>query len=194
MTSGAKRAVFLDRDGTINEEVGFLDAVDRLRLIPGAAAAIRRLNEAGFPVIVVTTQSGIARGILDEPTLEAIHDGLRARLAEEGARVDGIYVCPHHPTEGSTPWRRECDCRKPRPGLMKRAALDHRLDLPASYMIGDKAADMEMGRNAGATTILVLTGYGAEQRARISGAAAPDHVAGDLREAVAWILQREEAR
>ncbi len=189
---GGRRAVFLDRDGTLNEEVGFLDAVDRLRLIPRAAEAIRRLNEAGLPVLVVTSQSGIARGLFDVARLDEIHAALRAHLAQAGARLDGIYVCPHHPREGVPPWRRECDCRKPRPGLLRRAAREHGVDPASSYMIGDKAADIETARNAGATGILVLTGYGAVEKARIPVHAPPDHVAADLFEAVRWILQREE--
>jgi D-glycero-D-manno-heptose 1,7-bisphosphate phosphatase len=192
----SRRAVFLDRDGTVSDEVGFVNHIDRYRLLPRSAEAIRRLNQAGFLALLVTNQSGVARGIFDESLLEEIHATLNRWLADAGARLDGIYVCPHHPTEGLAAWRRECDCRKPRPGLLTRAAAEHDLDLSASYMIGDTAADIETARNAGVSGILVLTGYGKGELEH--GLAArglePAHVATDLHDAVEWIIDRERNR
>ena len=187
------RGIFLDRDGTISEEVGFVDRLDRFRLLPGAPGAIRRINQSGFLAIVVTNQSGVARGLFDEAFVTRVHERLAEWLAREGARLDGIYVCPHHPSEGTPPLRADCDCRKPRPGLLARAARDHDVDLSSSYMIGDKAIDIETAHNAGATGVLVLTGYGAgDLRDRLPGAPAqPAFVAQDLPGAVEWILARE---
>jgi len=191
---GGRRGVFLDRDGTISEEVGFVNDIGRFRLIARSAAAIRRLNDANMPVLVATSQSGIARGLFDEALLQEVHETMKSLLAAEGARVDGIYVCPHHPSDGPPPWRRDCDCRKPRPGLLLRGARDHGLALAGSYMIGDKAVDIETAHNAGTTGILVLTGYGrGEMRYRIPHIdVTPAHVADDLFDAVEWILRREE--
>jgi D-glycero-D-manno-heptose 1,7-bisphosphate phosphatase len=189
----SRRGIFLDRDGTVCEEVGYAGAVERLRLLPRAAEAIRRINGSGFLALLVTNQSGVARGLFDEATVDAMHQRLTAWLAAEGARLDGIYVCPHHPSEGEPPYRADCDCRKPRPGLLTRAAREHDVDLSASYMIGDKAADIETARNAGATGILVRTGYGsAELAQRLPQAGAqPAFVAQDLLAAVEWILAQE---
>jgi len=187
-------AIFLDRDGTINEEVGYLGDPDRLALIPGAGRAIGRLNERGIPVVVVTNQSGIARGYFDEATVEAIHERLRKELGRQGARLDGIYVCPHHP-EGKVPaYRRTCRCRKPGTALVEQAAAELDLDLSTSFMIGDHLKDMEMALSAGMTAVMVRTGYGKEQwgqagddlRRRVT------HVAEDLARAVAWILRNIE--
>ena len=191
-----RRAIFLDRDGTISEEVGFVDRLDRFHLLPRAAAAIRRINDSGFLAILVTNQSGVARGLFDEALVDAIHERLARWLAAEGARLDAIYACPHHPSEGKPPYRADCDCRKPRPGLLARAAREHDVDLSSSYMIGDKASDIETARNAGAQGILVRTGYGeGELRDRIpQSSAQPAFVADDLHGAVEWILSKERAR
>lgn len=186
-----RRGIFLDRDGTVCEEVGFLDRPERLRLLPGAAGAIRRINGSGFLAILVTNQSGVARGLFDAAALDRVHERLAEALGAEGAHLDAIYVCPHHPTEGAPPYRADCDCRKPRPGLLARAAREHGLDLPSSYMIGDKAIDIETARNAGAAGILVLTGYGRQHRESLAaGTEQPVFVAEDLPRAVEWILER----
>jgi D-glycero-D-manno-heptose 1,7-bisphosphate phosphatase len=170
------RFVILDRDGTIIEERDHLAAVEGVRLIPGAAAAIRSLRDAGLGVVVVTNQSVIGRGMLDESGLEAIHERMRELLAAEGGRVDAIYHCPHLPGEG-------CTCRKPATGLVERAAAEHGFDPGETFLVGDHASDVELGRRIGATTIHVLTGHGAEERDR----ATPDRVAADLSEAAAII-------
>ena len=190
MTS--RPAVFIDRDGTLTDEVGYVNHPSRLRLLPRSAEAIRRLNAAGVPAVVVTNQAGLARGYFTEDVLTAVNDRLVAQLAEAGARLDGIYVCPHHPTEGEPPYRARCECRKPKPGLLRRAAEELGLDLARSAMIGDKPSDLVPGREVGAAAVLVLTGYGRgewEYR-RQHFEVKPDHVADDLLDAVEWILGR----
>jgi len=187
------KAIFMDRDGTVSDEVGYVNHIDRYRLLPRSAEAVRRVNAAGFLSFVITNQSGVARGLFDETLLHEVHATLRGWLEREGARLDGIYYCPHHPKEGEPPWRQDCDCRKPRPGLLLRAAREHDVDLSSSYMIGDTVLDIEAARNAGMTGVLVLTGYGKgdlKYRMRQRGLT-PAHVADDLLSAVEWILRRE---
>lgn len=185
----ARAAVFLDRDGTLVQEVDYLTSAAQLRLLRGAAAALRRLNEAGLAVVVVTNQSGVARGLVSEEQLEAIHGDLRRRLARHGARLDGIYYCPHHPEAPLPRYRRRCRCRKPAPGLLKRAARELGLDLGRSFAVGDSARDLEAGKRAGCRTALVRTGYGAATEAELrQRPTLADHMADDLSGAVAWIL------
>ena len=187
---GSRPAVFIDRDGTLTDEVGYVNHPARLRLLPRSAEAIRRLNAAGIAAVVVTNQAGVARGYFSEAVLQETNAALIRLLKEAGAHVDGLYVCPHHPTEGEPPWRADCDCRKPRPGLLRRAAADLDLDLGRATMVGDKASDLVPGRAVGARTVLVLTGYGLgewEYR-RATFEVTPDHVAGDLLDAVEWTL------
>jgi D-glycero-D-manno-heptose 1,7-bisphosphate phosphatase len=182
-------AVFLDRDGVINEEVHFLRRVDQLRLIPGAAEGIRRLNNAGVPVIVVTNQSGIARGLCSERDLEVIHAGLQRMLWSEGARLDAIYYCPHHESADLMPYRRKCPNRKPGSGMLKQAALRHDLDLSRCFLIGDQTVELAAGRNAGCKTVLVETGFaGKDGKYR----AAPDYVCADLLAAAGLVLSQCE--
>lgn len=176
-------ALFLDRDGTINTEVDFLRSPDEVQLIPGAADAIRDANTLGVPVVVITNQSGIARGYLTETDLAAVHDRLRALLAAHGARVDGIYYCPHHPSAGVPPYGIACDCRKPNPGMLLRAAKDLHLDLSRSVLIGDRCGDIEAGQRAGCSTVLVLTGYGATEQQECRERLKKATIAQDLREA-----------
>lgn len=193
MTS--RPAVFIDRDGTLTEEVGYVNHPCRLRLLPRAGEAIRRLNAAGVAAVVVTNQAGIARGYFSESVLHAVDEALRAQLALVGARLDGLYACLHHPSEGEVPYRVQCECRKPKPGLLLRAAGELGLDLARSTMVGDKASDLVPARAVGADAVLVLTGYGRGeweyQRERF--AVQPDHVAADLLEAVDWVLARRVA-
>ena len=187
---GARPAVFIDRDGTLTEEVGYVNHPSRLRLLPRSAEAICRLNRAGVAAVVATNQAGVARGYFSEEVLHAVNAALVRQLEAAGARLDGLYVCPHHPTEGEPPFRAACDCRKPAPGLLLRAAEDLGLDLAASALVGDKASDLEPARRVGARAVLVLTGYGRgewEYR-RHHFAVAPDHVADDLLDAVEWVL------
>lgn len=192
----SRRAIFMDRDGTVSDEVGYVNDLGRYRLLPGSAEAIRRINQSGFLAFVITNQSGVARGLFDETLLRQVNETLARWLLEEGARLDGIYVCPHHPDVGEAPWRQQCECRKPRPGLLRQAAREHDVDLSASYMIGDTVLDIEAARNAGATGVLVLTGYGkGDLKYRMAQRGlTPAHVAADLLEAVEWILDRENSR
>jgi D-glycero-D-manno-heptose 1,7-bisphosphate phosphatase len=188
---GSRPAVFLDRDGTLTEEVGYVNHPTRLRLLPRTAAGIRRLNAAGVPAVVVTNQAGIARGYFGEEVLHAVHAELRRQLAVEGAWLDGLYACVHHPTEGEPPFRQRCECRKPKPGLLLQAAKELDLDLSRSVMVGDKASDLEVAPPIGARGVLVLTGYGRGEWAYRRGhfAVHPDHVARDVADAAEWALR-----
>jgi D-glycero-D-manno-heptose 1,7-bisphosphate phosphatase len=184
--------VFIDRDGTLTDEVGYVNHPRRIRLLPRSAEAIRRLNTAGIPAVLVTNQAGLARGYFSAEVLRLVNEEMTRQLKDAGARLDGIYVCVHHPTEGLAPYRLECDCRKPKPGMLLRAARELGLDLAASVVIGDKASDLETGRAVGAAGALVLTGYGRgdwEYR-RDLFRVPPDHVAEDLLDAVDWLLAR----
>jgi len=187
-------AVFLDRDGTIIREVEYLRSPRQLRLLPRAAAAIRRLNRAGFAVVVTTNQSGIGRGLLTEKDLEEVHAVLRSRLARRGARIDGIYFCPHHPEAARPEYRRRCRCRKPAPEMLLRAARELDLDLGRCFAIGDSVRDIEAGRRAGCRAVLVRTGYGAETEARLGRESGADYVADDMSDAVEWIVQETVGR
>jgi len=177
-------AVFVDRDGTLVREVGYLADPADLDVLPGAAEALRGLAAAGYALVVVSNQSGVGRGLFG---IERVHEAmarLRAQLRAAGVELDGVYFCPHRPDQG-------CPCRKPAIGLLRRAAEDLHLGLSGSWMVGDKRIDVETGRRAGAGAILVRTGYGRdEEAARSDGDAVPDRVCDDLAEAAAWILAR----
>jgi D-glycero-D-manno-heptose 1,7-bisphosphate phosphatase len=177
-------AVFLDRDGTLNEEMGYINHLSRFRLLPQAVPAIRRLNDAGLKVVVVTNQSGAARGYFPATLVDEVHGHLKQLLAAGGAHLDGIYACLHSPAEG-------CACRKPKPALIEQAARDLDLDLTRSYLVGDRYKDIETAANAGVKGILVLTGYGLGEYdyLRATQQVQPVQVAPDLLEAVEWILQ-----
>ena len=179
-----RRAVFLDRDGTISEELGYVNHIDRFQIFPFAAEAIRQLNQADIPVIVVTNQSGIARNIFPESLVHEIHKKMVSELAAGGAWIDAIYFCPHKSEDA-------CECRKPNPGMLDQAAREHALDLAASWVVGDRYADLEMGHAAGARGILVMTGYGRGEYElhRTTWPRQPDAVAGNLGDAVRQILQ-----
>ena len=175
--------LFFDRDGTLNTEVDYLSRPEELQLIPNAARAIREANEFGVKVFIFTNQSGIARGLFTETDLAAIHDRLIAMLAKEGARIDAIYYCPHHPGYGTTPYKRDCSCRKPKPGMLKMARKDHGIHLSQSFVIGDRCIDMQAGKSAGCRTALVLTGYGEVERQECVAARTVDFVAADAYDA-----------
>jgi D-glycero-D-manno-heptose 1,7-bisphosphate phosphatase len=184
-----RRAVFLDRDGTLIEESGYLDRLERLVFFPYSIDAVRALNRSGFAVVVVTNQAGIARGIVDEAFVAEAHGYIRDRLAAGGARIDAFYYCPHHP-EAARAELRTCGCRKPQPGMLTRAAADLQLDLARSFAVGDRWHDVEAGQAAGARAVLVRTGLGRSEDAR-PGRVRPDAVADNLIEAVAWILRQD---
>jgi len=184
------QAVFLDRDGTINTEVGYLNHPDQLELIPRSALAIKLLNEAGFKTVVITNQAGIAKGLLQETLLPEIHQRLSMLLDKEGARIDRFYYCPHHPEAAVEQYRIDCQCRKPFPGLVLQAAAELGIDATRSYVIGDKSCDIELAHNVGARAIMVMTGYGPVELNRLREAhlAPPHFTAADLYDAVQCIL------
>jgi D-glycero-D-manno-heptose 1,7-bisphosphate phosphatase len=184
-------ALFLDRDGVIVDEAEYLADPAALRLLPGAAEAIAEVSCQRIPVVVVTNQSGVARGYFPESRVAEIHEQLDRLLAGQGARITRYYYCPHHPTEGHPPYRVDCSCRKPRPGMLLQAARDLSLDLRNSYLVGDKLSDLQAGAAAGCRTVLVRTGYGDV----VADALPPrglnvELIANDLREAVAFFLPR----
>jgi len=190
-----KRAVFFDRDGTINVDVGYPKRYDQITIYPYSFEALRKINAAGFLAVVVTNQSGIGRGFLTEDDLLDIH----ARMAEDflarGARLDAFYYCPHYDLSEIPRYRLDCPCRKPKPEMARRAAAEFGLDLSRSYMIGDKVEDVEFGLAAGASPILVRTGYGASAEIKlVERAVTPAAVAGTLLEAVDWILEHDPER
>lgn len=185
MPSASKRhAVFLDRDGTIADEVGYVNHITRFEVFPHAAAAIRRLNEARIPVIVVTNQSGIARGFFPESLVAEIHEKMKAHLSASGAHVDGIYYCPHIRENN-------CRCRKPLTGMLEQAAKEHNLELAGSTLVSDRYDDISMAQSVGARGILVLTGYGRGEHEwnRSRWPRMPDYVVEDLAAAVAVVLK-----
>lgn len=179
------RAVFLDRDGVIIEDVDYLRRPEDMRFIPGAARAIARLKAAGLRVVVVSNQSGVARGYLSRKTLESIHALMRRHLLRRGARLDAIYYCPHHPRAGR---RVKCRCRKPGIGMLEAAARRFRLDLSACVLVGDKTVDVRAAKNAGCAAVLVKTGKGGRDGLY---ADKPEAVCRDLAGAASWILKRK---
>jgi len=189
----SRPAVFLDRDGTINEQMGYINHISRFKMLPGAADAIGRLNRLGIQVIVVSNQSGLARGYFPESLLTEVHELMIELLAREGAHVDGIYVCPHHPEAKEEKYRVTCDCRKPKTGLFVRAASEHDIDLQRSFVIGDRWSDLKAAAACKATGILVLTGYGRGDYEFLGPKQEikPRFVAEDLSAAVDWIIKRE---
>jgi len=189
-----KTAIFLDRDGTINDEVGYLDSADKLRIIPAAFEAVRLINASGMKAVVISNQAGVAKGLFTEEFVRKINGQIQSALLAQGALIDRFYFCPHHPTEGIDPYRLICDCRKPEPGLLHQAAVDLNLDLARSYVIGDRLRDIETAHRAGAKGVLVMTGYGQDLTKeagpdRANELNQPDHVAQDILEAVHWILK-----
>lgn len=187
----SKIAVFIDRDGTMSEEVGYVNHISRFKLLENTAAAVKLLNEAGVLAIVATNQAGVARGYFEEPMINKVHEKLKNELAKSGASVDAIYYCPHHPSAGKPPYRAECNCRKPKPGMILKAKDDFDIDLSRSYMVGDKISDVEFGLKLGLKSVMVMTGYGIGEyeHQRQDWKVAPDFIADDLLEAVKWIIE-----
>jgi len=163
----ARRAVFLDRDGTINVEKDYLYRVEDFAFLAGAPQAIKSLKDAGFLVIVVTNQSGVARGYFDEADVDRLHRHIQAELARYATAIDAFYVCPHHPQQSADHDQTPCNCRKGKPGMLLQAAADFDIDLSSSWMVGDKLADVQAGEGAGCRPILVLTGYGSQERLKL---------------------------
>lgn len=187
-------AVFLDRDGTINEEVGYLDSLDKLKIISTAYEAIKLINLNDMKAVVISNQAGVARGYFSEDFVRMINNHLQADMLEKGAVIDRFYYCPHHPTEGNKVYQQICNCRKPAPGMLLQAAEDLNIYLAKSYFVGDRFIDMETAKKVGAKGILVKTGYGDDLLQDDGPDTAtpenkPDFVAADILEAVQWILK-----
>ena len=187
-------AAFLDRDGTMIEDVGYLDAIARVAFFPWTVDSIRALNRAGLAVVVVTNQSGIARGFFSEAFVEATHRHISARLEAGGARVDAYYYCPHHPGGIVEPYARRCDCRKPARGLIENAVAALGLDASRSFVVGDKWLDVQLGRAVGARAILVRTGSGAVEETRPPAGVTADAIVDNLAAAASWILLNRHPR
>lgn len=185
-------AVFLDRDGTINEQMGYINHISRFILLPGVGRAIHKLNEQKIPVVVVSNQSGLARGYFPASLLDEVNQKMEQQLAAKGAHIDGLYICPHHPEAKEKKYRKICSCRKPKIGLLKQAAADLNLNLKKSFMVGDRWSDLKCAASAGATSILVLTGYGRGDQQYIGPQQViqPAKVAENLNLAVDWILEQ----
>jgi D-glycero-D-manno-heptose 1,7-bisphosphate phosphatase len=188
MSSG-RPAVFLDRDGTLSEERGFIDRLDLFELFPWTADAVRLLNRAGFVVVVITNQSAIGRGIIDESFLDTVHGEVDRHLALSGARIDRYYFCPHHPEAALAEYRMVCECRKPKPGMIDQAVRELDLDPARSFMVGDRLIDVACGQAAGVRSILVRSGHSAYQTGTPPGLTQPDAILNNLMEAVGWILR-----
>ena len=184
----------MDRDGTVSHEIGYVNHLSRFRPFAYAADAVRLVNRSPFAAVLVTNQAGVARGYFPESLIRDVHASLEATLAAGGARFDGIYYCPHHPSTGEPPYRQDCVCRKPRPGLLHRAAADLGLDLSRSYVIGDRLGDLQLAWSVGARGVLVKSGYGLGELAWHAPAwpRQPDIVAEDLLEAVSRVLVEAE--
>ena len=190
------KAVFLDRDGVITKEPPYYaHRIDQLELIPKSAEAIRLLNESGFKVIVVSNQSGVARGYYQERDIKIYNKAMKKKLEEKNAYIDAIYYCPHHPEAIIEKYKIDCDCRKPKPGMLKRAKEDLDLNLKGSFLIGDKMSDIEAGYRAGCKTILVLTGQGNDELKKISKMdIKPNYISKDLFTAIQIIKKDNKTR
>jgi D,D-heptose 1,7-bisphosphate phosphatase len=192
-------AVFLDRDGTINEEVGYLDSIDKLNLFPNAAEAIRLINESGMKAVVMTNQSGVAKGYFTEEFVRTVHERIQEMLREEDAFIDAFYYCPHHQTEGVGVYLQSCACRKPEVGMLIEASKALDIDLRSSYTVGDMLKDIQVACTVGARGILVKTGYGLntiekDLASESSEICQPSYIAEDVLDAVKWIIKDRKKR
>ncbi len=189
MTTRFERAVFLDRDGTLIEEVGYLDRPDRVLLFPWTIAAVRALNLAGLAVVMVSNQSGLARGFFTEAVVDDVHRTIADQLDAGGARIDAYYYCPHHP-DGKVPGLDiVCECRKPARGLVDRAVSEFGVDSARSFVVGDRWVDVGLARTVGAKAVLVRTGYGDQEARNPPRGVNADAVVDNLIAASAWILK-----
>lgn len=189
MSETNKRVVFLDRDGTINVEVGYLSRPEDFVMIDGAAEAIKLLNDAGFVVVVVSNQSGVARGYFTEEDVMKVNDRMLFELNVKGAFVDAVYYCPHHPDFGDEKYKVDCECRKPKTGMVEKAKEELGISTEGSFVVGDHKGDIELGKNIGAKTVLLLSGHGSEEAKKLGEEGiTPDHTAKDILSAVKYIL------
>lgn len=186
-------AVFVDRDGTINEQMGYINHVSRFTFLPGTAEAIKLLNIHRFLVIVISNQSGVARGYFPIELVNEVHCRMKTMLEKEGAWVDAVYFCPHHPSGNVAEYRKACDCRKPATGMVRKAIDRFDIDLKSSYVIGDRLSDIEMAERLDLKGILVRTGYGRGEIEHLlpGSTLRPVYIADDLLEAVKWIIKRQ---
>ncbi|HXK10847.1 MAG TPA: HAD family hydrolase [Vicinamibacteria bacterium] len=193
MSAARRPAIFMDRDGTLSHEVGYVNHPSRFRLYPWAVDAVRAVNHAGWLAVVVTNQAGVARGYFPESVMEEVQRRLREGVEAGGARFDAVYACLHHPTAGRPPYRMDCDCRKPRPGMLRRAERELGIDLSRSWVVGDRHGDLQLAWSVGARGALVKSGYGLGELTylRPGWTRQPDLVAENLLEAVERILGRE---
>ena len=184
--------VFLDRDGTLIEEVGYLSHLDRIALYPWSIESVKLLNRAGFKVVVVTNQAGVARGLFDEDFIDEAHRFLDQKFGDGGAMIDKFYYCPHHPEASVEAYRCECDCRKPKAGMLWKAAQELQLELSHSFVIGDRLSDLRLGQAVGARSLLVRTGYGETTARELTDDVEVAYTAPELMTAVAWILRHSK--
>ena len=184
--------VFLDRDGTLIEEVGYLSHLDRIVLYPWSIESVKLLNRAGFKVVVVTNQAGVARGLFDEDFIDEAHRFLDQKFSDGGATIDKFYYCPHHPEASVEAYRSECDCRKPKAGMLWKAAQELQLELSHSFVIGDRLSDLRLGQAVGARSLLVRTGYGETTARELTDDVEVAYTAPELMTAVAWILRHSK--
>ncbi len=156
----SRPAIFMDRDGTLSHEIGYVNHASRFKLFPWAVDAVRLVNRGGWAAVLVTNQAGVARGYFPETVIHEVHEHVQAALRAGDARLDGLYVCMHHPSAGEPPYRQDCDCRKPRPGMLLQAQRELDLDLSRSWVVGDRHGDLQVAWNVGARGALVKSGYG----------------------------------
>ncbi len=187
-------AVFIDRDGTINEQMGYINDISRFIMLPGAAEAVRLLNRHQHLAIVVSNQSGVARGYFPIDLVDQIHEQMVRAFEKKGAYIDGIFYCPHYPQGVMAAYRMDCNCRKPKPGLIEKACTQFDIDLAESYVVGDRYTDIQLARELNLKSILILTGYGKGDLKYVFPRLSfkPDHVAEDLLHAVQWIVEKEK--
>ncbi len=189
-----KKAVFLDRDGTINRDVGYPNSFRQIEIFPYSFEAVRKINDSGLLAVIITNQSGVGRGLIAEDNLHDIHQKMEAAFAEHNAHFDGIYYCPHYLLSSIPEYKKGCSCRKPFPGMAFQAAKDLNIDLTKSYMVGDKVEDVQFGLNIKAQPILLLTGFGRKSLIKLrEEGIRPAHAAKNLLTAVNWILKSEKS-
>lgn len=195
MSHARRPAIFMDRDGTLSHEVGYVNHPSRFELYPWSVDAVRLVNRAGRAAVVVTNQAGVARGYFPESVIHEVHSAMRQAMQAGGARLDAVYYCPHHPSVGEPPYRLDCDCRKPRPGLLRRAERELGVDLARSWVIGDRHGDLQLAWHVGARAALVKSGYGLGEWTHHGPGwkRPPDLVAENVLDAVARILERDAA-
>lgn len=188
------KAVFIDRDGTINEEMGYINHLSRFNIFPFVAKALGMLRKNGYKLVLVTNQAGVARGYFSEDLVKELHTFLQQQLAENNAQFDKIYYCPHHPTEGKGKYKKDCDCRKPKTGMIRQAVKDLEIDLCSSYMIGDRYKDMLFAEKVGLRGIMVLTGYGKGEYTYQSETwdRKPNYICENLLAAAQYIIEHED--